>query len=398
MNRIEFLRGQGGVPRTLAGEDHVSGFVMYIPDADLPTIAGDGGFSTDDRIKAISTIEAAVALGITASHAKWRVRVLHYHLSEIFRVNPGISLYVGLFTPATTTYDFEEIKTMQNYADGRIRQFAVYAPDTVYSSANITALQAVATSLETGMTPVSILFASTDDDYSDLPAISGTGNNNVSAVIAQDGDVLSRGYLLFTDAENTTDLSVTCIGLALGCVSLAKVNEAISWVQKFPSGLDTPALADGTLIKTIDKADLEALDTKRYLFLTKYPSYNGSYWNDSHTLDVATSDYAYIESQRTMDKAVRGIYAYLLPYLSGPIYIDPATGKMRGDTVSTLEDVAGKALETMEKAGELSGYAVDIDPDQNVLSSSEVEFVIRKVGVAVMRKAKVSISYTTSLT
>lgn len=396
MNRIEFLRGQGGVPRALAGEDHVSGFLMYIPDADLPTIVGEGGFSTTDRIKAISTIEAAEALGITDDHEDWIIQVLHYHLSEAFRINPSISLYVGLFTPAVTTYDFAEIKTMQNFAEGRIRNVAVYAPATVYSSANMTALQAIATNLEAGMTPVSILFAATEDDYTALPAISATGLKNVSAVVAQDGAGL--GATLFADDGNTNDYSVSCIGLALGVVSLAKVHEAISWVQKFPSGIDTPALVDGTLIKTIDRANLEALDTKRYLFLTKYPSFAGSYWNDSHTLDLATSDYAYIESERTMDKAVRGIYAYLVPYLSGPIYVDPATGKMRGDTVSTLEDVAGKALETMEKEGELSGYAVTIDPDQNVLSTSQVEFVIQKVGVAVMRKAKINISYTTSLT
>ena len=49
---------------------------------------------------------------------------------------------------------------------------------------------------------------------------------------------------------------------------------------------------------------------------------NGSFYNDSFTMDTITSDYAYIERVRTMDKAVRGIRTYLLPHLSSPLYVD----------------------------------------------------------------------------
>ena len=51
----------------------------------------------------------------------------------------------------------------------------------------------------------------------------------------------------------------------------------------------------------------------------------------------------------------------------------------------------------MEKAGELSGYVVEIDPDQNILSTSCVEMVIKQVGVGVMRKLNIKIGYTTSV-
>ena len=51
----------------------------------------------------------------------------------------------------------------------------------------------------------------------------------------------------------------------------------------------------------------------------------------------------------------------------------------------------------MEKKGELSGYKVEIDPKQNVLSSSEVEIVIKNVAKGVMRKVRIKIGYTTKL-
>ena len=62
-----------------------------------------------------------------------------------------------------------------------------------------------------------------------------------------------------------------------------------------------------------------------------------------------------------------------------------------------MQTTAQKALEDMEKAGELSGYVVEIDPDQNVLSTSEIEFVIRPVGVGVVRRFKVKIGFAESV-
>ena len=51
----------------------------------------------------------------------------------------------------------------------------------------------------------------------------------------------------------------------------------------------------------------------------------------------------------------------------------------------------------MEKAGELSGYEASIDPEQDVLSTSTVEVVIKNVPVGVIRKMKVKIGYVKSL-
>ena len=114
-------------------------------------------------------------------------------------------------------------------------------------------------------------------------------------------------------------------------------------------------------------------------------------------MDAATSDYAMIESVRTMDKAVRGVRTYLTPELGGNVYVDAESGKMQAFSVAHLETMANKALEDMEKAGELSGYKVEIDPEQDVLSTSMVEIVIKQVAVGVMRKIRVKIGYAKSV-
>jgi hypothetical protein len=391
MNDIVFTKTQGGVIRSLPGEDHISGFVAYVADADLPA-----GYSTTDRVKSYSSVASAESDGIVSTSEKWMVKVIHYHISEFFRIAPQGILYVGLFTPAVSTYTYAELTTLQNFADGKIRQAVVYNPSNDIAAGEITALQAIATALEAQKKPVVIIAGLNLASAATLAAaesLAALGQENVSIVIGQDGEGVAKTLFEHDDVVG----SVTCAGLILGMISKSSVHESISWVQKFPSGINNPALSDGTLVKEVDNSVLEALNTSRFIFLRKHVGIAGSYANDSHNMSLVTGDYAYIESVRTIDKAIRGIRIYLLPYLSSPLYVDPDTGKLRPGTVAFIETLAGKQLENMEAAGELSGYLAEVDPAQNVLSTSEVEIVIKQLGVGVMRKVAIKIGFTTNL-
>ena len=380
---LTIVRQNGNVPKSQNGQDHVSGFVAYLLEADIPAT-----FKTEP-VQAVSTIDKAEELGITADATAWSVKMLHYQLEEVFRINPSITLYVGLFSkPESMT--FQELKTVQNYAEGAIRQMAIWNGDTAPTADNIVKLEAVTDSLDTENAPLSTLYAPLVSNYKNLPSNLATNNPRVSVVIAQAGS--GTGAELYKSKDNKTKATVSAIGVALGTLSKAAVHQCIAWVKNFPSGISMPALGDGTLVRTIDKGELEKLDTNRYLFLNNVVGVAGSYWNDSHT-----SDYAAIESVRTMDKAVRGIRTYLTPELGGNVYIDPDTGKLQSYTVSHLETTANIPLEEMEKAGELSGYKAEIDAEQDVLSTSTIEVTIKNVPVGVVRKFKVKIGFVKSL-
>lgn len=389
MQSLKFDRTNGNVPKKIAGEDHISGLMLYTDT--LPS-----GFSESERIKAISQIETAEKLGITADAEAWSTRLLHYHLSEIFRINPGISLYVGIFAKPKASNTYAEVKKMQNFAGGKLRQIGIWEGDVELAADNLTALQGVASTLEGQDMPLGILYAPKITTVTSLPTNLAGDKERVWVVIGQAGS--STGATLYDDdANQTAKASVSGLGVVLGLVSLASVHEAVSWIEKFPTGVDVPAFGDGTLLTDLDRTVVESLDAARYLFFVTYAGLAGSYMNDSHTMDDATSDYAYIENVRTMDKAVRGIRTYLLPKLGGNVYIDKSTGQLQTHSVEYLQTTAQKALEDMEKAGELSGYVVEIDPDQDVLSSSEIEIVIRQVGVGVVRRMTVKIGFAESV-
>ena len=374
---LTIVRQNGNVPKSQNGQDHVSGFVAYLLEADIPA-----AFKTEP-VQAVSTIDKAEELGITADATAWSVKMLHYQLEEVFRINPSITLYVGLFSkPESMT--FQELKTVQNYAEGAIRQMAIWNGDTAPTADNIVKLESVADSLDTENAPLSTLYAPLVSNYKNLPSNLATNNPRVSVVIAQAGS--GTGAELYKSKDNKTKATVSAIGVALGTLSKAAVHQCIAWVKNFPSGISMPALGDGTLVRTIDKGELEKLDANRYLFLNNVVGVAGSYWNDSHTMDSPTSDYA-----------VRGIRTYLTPELGGNVYIDPDTGKLQSYTVSHLETTANIPLEEMEKAGELSGYKAEIDAEQDVLSTSTIEVTIKNVPVGVVRKFKVKIGFVKSL-
>lgn len=391
MQSIKFQRTNGNIPKTLAGQDHISGFVAYVTT--LPT-----GFSESARIQPCSSIETAEKLGITNDEgAAWEIRMLHYHLSEVYRLNPGISLYVGLFSkPTGSNYTFSEIKTMQNYAGGALRQVAVWCGHKELAAGDLTALQGIATYLQEYDRPLSIGYAPKVTAVTSMTAsLAGAGKCNVSVIIGQAGKGV--GADLYTDAANTGKSSVSGVGVWLGITSKAAVHQSIASLENFPTGVDLPAFGDGTLLRDLDTAIVESLDTSRFLFFVTYDGYADSYFNDSHTMDDATSDYAMIENVRTMDKAVRGIRKALLPKLGGTLYVDAETGQLASYEVEYLTTIANKPLEDMQKAGELSGLKVEIDPNQDVLSTSELEFVITQVGVGVLRRIKCKIGFAKSL-
>ena len=391
LNNIEILRQNGGVPATLPGEDHYSGLLVYLANADLPTAdSGVTGFDVTNRIIQISTIEYAESLGIKSDSEKWILKALHYHLNEAFRINPAIMLWVGLFEKPNANYTFTEVKQMQNFAEGKIRQIGVYAPENTLTAGDLTTLQGIATNLEANDMPLSILYCPKIGSITTLQSMAAIGQKNVSILIGQAGTGIAKGLF-----DTGSGKCVGIIGNALGMLSKVAVHESIAWVAKCPSGIDTPAFSDGTLAKSIDIGVVNTLNDNRYIFLRTFGGLAGSFYNDSFTMDEQTSDYNAIERVRTMDKAVRGIRTYLLPHLSSPLYVDPQSGKLSQGTVAFLTVVANRQLDTMEKAGELSGYVVQIDPDQNVLASSTLEIVVKQVPVGVMRKIKVKIGFTT---
>lgn len=342
-----------------------------------------------------ATISASFSGGVSGTLATH-----HYQISEFFRLNPNGVLWVCFYPTASST--FNEILDLQSQSGGQIRQFMYNSTATSTSTmlSEIDALQERGVDMFNNYTPASMIYSPNFigiTDLSTLPNIRAKSDNYVSVVIGQDGGNLGAWLSL------TTAKSVASLGACLGAISLAKVSEDIGWVGKFNisngSEDESVAFINKQLWNSLYgnyKNLLTQLDNYGYIFLTKLNNVAGTYFNDSHTAISVTSDYAYIENNRTIDKAIRNAYQDLAPLIKSPISFND-DGTISDVSRIGFENAPSANLNAMIAAGEISNYAIAVDTTENTLSTGIVKLTIKLLGIGVARNIQVNIGFALSL-
>lgn len=332
--------------------------------------------------------------------------IWYYHISRYFAQSPNAALYVGVWLPPTSFvgYAFTEVSSLQNFANGAIRQCGVYIPST-FLHAQVTAIQTQVNSQIANNCPLSVLIGSNfkGEFVSTLTDISGLNSEHVSVVLGQDGG--AKGAALFV----VSGQSVTQLGEVLGLVSRSQVSDDIAWVATYtlsPDGIENavPAFATGELLSNISGGTIDSLDSYRFVFGRQFvnDSPNGTFVNDSHCATLYTSDYAYIQNNRTFDKANRQLYAAYIEQLAAPLTVNP-DGTLTNSTVAFFEGLGEQALGNMAQANpntgrpELSGFKVFINPAQNVLQTSSLVVTVKLQPVGVAREIIINLQFTVTL-
>lgn len=324
------------------------------------------------------------------------VDILYYHISEYFRIQPKGELWVGLYAEESSTYTFTALTTLQNYAQGAIKQVGIYQANVAFATNQTTTIQALVTALEALYKPLQVVYnaeISATASVASLTTLATLTNPNVSVCIAQDG--AGDGSILY----KAYGKSVGAIGALLGTISLAAVNESIAWVGKFQvatTELDTIAFSNGQLYSALADSQFESLNNYHYIFLRKLVGIEGSYWSDSPTCVASTSDYSVIEINRVYQKLERNVRSALLPLTSSPITVS-ADGTLSLATIGYFSSVANTPVQLMQNAGEISAHKVIIDPAQDVLATSTIAITIQNVPTGVARNINVKLGFVKSV-
>jgi hypothetical protein len=389
INKLVFNINTAGLGTPLASKDHISGLCYY--NDTLPS-----GFGVNDRIKTVYSLAEAEALGIVEGSVPHGVE--WYHIREFFQKQPQGELWIGYFAVPVATPTFVDVKTIQDTALGTIRQMGVYFTDVAFATAQVTALQAVATTLKSENKPLSILYGADVSAIATLaafPTLRSLTAPNVSVCIGQDGS--GKGAALYT----SLGVSITDLGAKLGAVSFAAVNESISYYEKFPmvtdgTEFDVAMFANGLQYNLQPTASIEAIDDKGYLFLVKEIGFSNTFNNDSYTSVAVTNDLATIENNRTIDKATRNLRTLIVPKLGSPLRVN-ADGTLREDTIKVFKALGDTALSSMEASGELSAYEIIINANQNVVSTGQLQITVKLVPVGVAREIVINLGFVPKL-
>lgn len=339
-----------------------------------------------------------------------------YHIREFFRMSGNIDgpgkLYV-MFADCST--DWDAIDTMQRVAGGTINQLGVWTEQPLwklngeadkYNLNLVTGLNDKAEALAAQNQPLSVvLCANPSNTGAQTTAAKQIDLNKIPTAICES----SRVSVIFGQASNDTlsrmqyrnvnNTPVGFLGAVMGAIAKANVHESVAWVRQFNLFADdfqdielgfgdTNLNADDeftsvNIYESLSPVLLDELDDKGYIFPIKYAGReNGIYISRDQT--CSHGDFRTIARNRTINKSRRQVRAALLPYVNSPLMVNPSTGMLAASKITAFKTLIGDILAKMQAAQEISGYAVTIDPNQNVLVNDtlRISYVIVPVGVA----------------
>lgn len=351
-----------------------------------------------------------------------------YHIREFFRMSGNVDgngkLYV-MFADCSASWD--AIDVMQRVAGGLINQLGVWTEQPLwklngaeekYNLNIVKTLNDKAVAMADLHQPLSIVLcanpSNTGSDTSDGKQID---LNKIPTAICE----ASRTSVIFGQARcarvsmmqkrNVNNTPVGFLGAMMGAIARANVHESVAWVRTFnlfDDNFQNIELGFGDINLTADEEFtslnmyeslspvlLDDLDEKGYIFPIKYSGReNGIYISKDQTCYVG--DYRTIARNRTINKSRRAVRAALLPYVNSPLMVNPATGFLAPSKISAFKTLIGDILAKMQAAQEISGYAVNIDANQNVLvdDTLRISYVIVPVGVAVKIYVEEGLSLT----
>ncbi|GAA4271634.1 DUF2586 domain-containing protein [Aquimarina gracilis] len=378
-NDVVINKLSGGLGRRTPDQDMVSGLLFN---------GLDTSELEDEKLHRLASLDDAKALGINQDYDSGGESA-YYQISQFFRMNPSGDLFLYKNKDATSFADLvSKAETMLLQANGEIRQLAVTYNKDITFDQTLNAVAAAKTITDAAFDnhrPVEIIIEGKGFDASKSPAdLRGYGASNVSVMVAMDTE----------KAKEDTYSNTAAVGVLLGAISRAKVSENIAWIEKFNltgEGFRSVGFIRGKELPT--EGAQKTLDQNKYIFTRTHIGIAGIYFNDSHTCTEPTSDFTYIEANRTINKAARIARASLLPKVNAPVLVDPELGTLPPSVVKGYETLCRSALERMVANGEASEIDVYVDPSQNILSSSLLQVKIEVIPTGTARRIEVNLGF-----
>ncbi|TWP31234.1 hypothetical protein ETU08_01775 [Apibacter muscae] len=375
---------QGGLGRGNGTTDSYVGLVGYISAetlALLPEIK-------ENKALQLLQIEDLEAQGFNESFDANNKLLVHYHISEIFRLAPEAVVY---FIPTTSESIEKAIEVIipAIRENSEIKGLGFCGFSETLETLNVDAIQKTLVDeftkenrdldfvLLEGKPKAGETFK-----VNDLPNLREKAAPNITVIIGQDPAVasLEEAYKNYS-----------AIGSALGMLAIRKISENMGSVNienkpansrattSYPltdsasSRWLSSALSDGTPLSELSKTHLKTIQQKGYVFIAGYEGFAGLFFSASTTCIEKASDFSTIENNRVWNAAKRAIRQSLLPYVKGKVKKDPSTGYIKSTTIATWHGAASKALEQMVINNDISGYQVRIDNNQVVNEDNPVK-------------------------
>lgn len=369
---------------------------------------GISGIALGQTVK-LTSLTDAEAYGINEAYDSTNSLSVYRHVSEFYRICPNGTLYLMLYSGNMEAAFAEEYaKKLIVDANGEIRILGIANTPTEEATEYLNGFpEDVFGSIQLGQQlydwafstfrPCQVILEGRDFNVANAASALDLRNITindqvleafkVSVCIAQDWK--------FADELDPIRKKMADLGTMLGSIAKKAVNENIGEVE---GGNLVDVTNNKWLVAGLSNhqtvagwdSQLEALDSKGYVFAISYTGIAGYYWNNDHTCTPIKKDkegyfneYT-ISYGRTHDKAVRDLRTCLLPKVKSTQPVDPNTGKLPQALVTYFERLADDdVFNTMAAEGLITAGKTTVDPNSDLLISPrelKVSFVLVPTG------------------
>ena len=404
---VNIQRGTIGAS-VIQGADAITGLLATGVAVEADVANGISGIALGQTVK-LTSLTDAEAYGINEAYDSTNSLSVYRHVSEFYRICPNGTLYLMLYSGNMEAAFAEEYaKKLIVDANGEIRILGIANTPTEEATEYLNGFpEDVFGSIQLGQQlydwafstfrPCQVILEGRDFNVANAASALDLRNITindqvleafkVSVCIAQDWK--------FADELDPIRKKMADLGTMLGSIAKKAVNENIGEVE---GGNLVDVTNNKWLVAGLSNhqtvagwdSQLEALDSKGYVFAISYTGIAGYYWNNDHTCTPIKKDkegyfneYT-ISYGRTHDKAVRDLRTCLLPKVKSTQPVDPNTDKLPQALVTYFERLADDdVFNTMAAEGLITAGKTTVDPNSDLLISPrelKVSFVLVPTG------------------
>jgi len=366
---VKFNKSQGALNRANASTDAVMALVVFSPEL------ANAGFNK--AIRAIQSTDLDEA-GFDEAYDANNAILLRHHVEEFFAYAPKGTLFVIPTDNATAATYFASAEAKAIFRElTEIKRAGFVYNDNVLDldlEAEINAAQTFVNELVADnilLDGIYLEARNIGDNAANLRLLKA---GQVTPVIAQDPVIASL---------DPAYANYAAVGAVLGMRAVRKVSENLGSVDvitkplasrgnvSFPLTRETEgrwlktALSDGTLVYSLTSVQKKQLTNFGYVYAGSFEGFGGFYFNGEPTCIELASDYSSGENNGVWNKAARAVRTALIPKVRGWFKRNNDTGAITATVIKNLETLAGKPLQTMMIAEEISGYEIGIPEGQN---------------------------------
>jgi hypothetical protein len=391
MGSVHITLANGQLGGTIQTRDGIVGMVLTGETESRP-----GGYTELTPILVTSMADVTNA-GISAALNPFAIKQIQEFYDQ---AGSGAQLYLMLVPPTVTVNEIADntnadgARALLDYAQGKIKVLGLLSDDAAIAGAGGTIT--VTNGLNADVYIAASKMKVTAQSYfaSEKPfrcIIGGTSYNGVPADLTDQstGGGNNRVGILIGDTETGTS---ACVGLVLGVIASIPVQRKISRV-KTGALTNTAAYIGATTVEATGPGAINVIAEKGYMTFITYPNVSGYFFSGDPMLAATTDDYSMLSRGRVIDKAHILAYTTFVQEIDDEVPVN-ADGTLDAGFCKWLsQQIVNQVNNTMTAKKEISGVSCFIDPVQNILSTNELNVVLKIVPVGYATEIEISLGF-----